>query len=539
MLALAVLSFGCGDDASETRSADPAATVSGGTAIVGVSAGATTLLPPLAAAALDFELGGALFLALNHAEWRDGRLEYLAAHPLALARSWTFGSDGASLVYALDTSYHWSDGRPIRAADVVFTYELLSDPELALPLSSATEHLDSVVAVTDSTVAFHFDRPYPGMLFDTGVGIIPLHVYGDVPRVELRGLPLHRDKGEGSLVVSGPFRLESWQPNDRIVLSRNSAGEVQSSLDRVVIRVLPEETTRLAELRGGGLDLAQVSSYRAATELETTDGIRVERIPQRGYDYIAWNPGAHPAFADAQVRRAFSLAIDRKEIIAALDMGEYAEPAHGPYGSLFARLAPPPPDEPGFNPAEARRTLENAGWRDEDGDGVREKGDVRLEFELATTAGNARRESAVQIIQSQLAAVGARAELRLEDFSALLGRVIDRQYESALLGWQVSLDPDISVFWGDPGSPFNVVGYADETARALIDSAQAQSSSDAAAPYWRRAAERIAADHPYAFLWFFDLPVAIGPRLRGVDVSVTGFAGSIYRWWIPRQAQIP
>jgi peptide/nickel transport system substrate-binding protein len=528
----AIFAAACGESTDPTPQSGSEQAESGGTAVVGVSSGATTLLPPLAAAALDFELGGNLFLALNFAVWESGHLEYPAPHPLALAKSWALESRDASLTYVLDPSHRWSDGEPVRAADVVYTYDLLADTALALPLSSTTERLDSVVAVNDSTVTFYFDREYPGMLFDTGIGIIPEHIYGAVPRELMRGMP-ETEGVDGPLVVSGPFGLTEWQPTDRIVLERNAASPIQPHLDRIVIRVLPDETARTAELRSGELDVAQIGSFRAAYRLSQVPEIEILRIEQRGFDYIAWNPEGHPAFADVRVRKALSLALDRSSMIAALDMSAYAEPAFGPYGSLFPPLVTPPPDEPAFDPERAAALLEEAGWTDLDGDGVREKDGGSLSFLLSTTAGSDRREGAVQIIQSQLAEVGVRAEVQVEEFRSLLGRAMAGDYEAALLGWQIGLDPDISMFWRDAESPFNLVGFSSEDVSALIDSARTHATAQSAAPLWRQAGEAIASEYPYAWLWFFDLPLAVGPRVRDVRVPVTGFGTGMASWWIP------
>ena len=534
---LAIVLTACGESTDPSERL-PTSAETGGTAVVGVASGATTLLPPLAAAALDFELGGSLFLPLNMAEWGEGGLHYSGSHPLALAQSWTFGGDGASLTYRLDASRRWSDGRPITAGDVAFTYALLSDPELALPLSSTTEQIDSVVVVNDSTITFFFVRAYPGMLFDTGVGIIPEHVYGGVPRAEMRGMPAYREPA-ASLVVSGPFGLAEWLPAERIVLERNPTAAEQPYLDRVVIRVMPDETARRAELRAGGLDLAQLNSFRGVRRLAEDSGFQVLRIEQRGFDYIAWNPAAHPAFADVNVRRALSLALDRSTMIQALDLSDYAEPAFGPYGSLFPHLATSPPDEPAFDPDRASLLLEASGWVDSNGDGVRDRDGVTLAFTLSTTAGNDRREDAVQLIQSQLSQLGIQADVRLEEFRSLLGRAMQGDYEAALLGWQVGLDPDVSMFWRDVESPFNLVRFTDVGVDSLIDRAQRQATSDSAAPYWREAADRIAGAYPYAWLWFFDLPFVAGPRVRGVNVDVTGFGAGMASWWIPAEEQRP
>ena len=107
---------------------------------------------------------------------------------------------------------------------------------------------------------------------------------------------------------------------------------------------------------------------------------------------------------------------------------------------------------------------------------------------------------------------------------------------TALVGWAVGLDPDISMFWYDPDGPLNVVGYDNPSARAFMDSARAQPTARGAAPYWRRAGSQIAADYPYAFLWFFDQLVAVGPEIEGVEIGVTGLATSAHRWSISRDS---
>ncbi|MDX1578108.1 MAG: ABC transporter substrate-binding protein, partial [Gemmatimonadota bacterium] len=490
-------------------------------ASLGVPTGATTLLPPLAQAALDFDLGGALYLGLNYAEWREGALAYVPGHPLGLARSWEI--DGRRLTYRLETGRRWSDGRPVRAADVAFTFELLADTTLALPLSSVAGRIDSIGTPDDSTVVFHFDARYPGMLFDTGVGILPAHVFAGAPRPAMSGgMPLLDRLGPEGLPVSGPFALAEWRPGERIVLVRNPAASRPASLARLAVRVIPDETARAAELRAGSLDAAQINSFRVLRSL-AEDGFTTLGVPQRGYDYIAWNPLAHPAFRDRAVRRALSLAIDRRSLIDALDMSGFAEPAWGPYGSLFEALRAPPPHEPLHDPAEARSLLEAAGWTDADDDGIRERDGEPLSFELRVPAGNDRRADAAEIIQEQLARVGVRVTIASEEFNALLARLMGGDYEAALMGWQVALDPDISAFWNDPAHPLNVVAFADSAASEAIARALAAPSAGLAAGHWRAAGAAVAAAYPYAFLWYFDVPLALGPRLEGVEPGPTGW----------------
>ena len=520
-LVFALAAAGCGD-----RGPESPRTLLPSTAVVAVAAAATTILPPLAAVALDFELATAVYLGLNYGEWADGELVFTPDHPLGLARSWEI--DGSSLTYRLDPDRVWSDGTPITSADVAFTFELLQDAELALPLGSVAERIDSLVVVDDATVVFHFDGEYPGMLFDTGVGILPAHVFADVDRSLMTGgmpvSPVRRP-----LPSSGPFTVGHWDPADRIELERNTASAAAAGLDRVIVRVVPDETTRLAELRAGSADAAQLNSFRSLRQAED-GGLRVGAIPQRGYDYIAWNPTAHPAFATVTGRRALSLAIDREAAIAALDMIGFAEAAWGPYGSLFSPLRSPPPAEPLLDRDEAARALDAAGWVDSDGDGIRDLDGRPLAFELAIPSGNDRREDAAELVRDAYARLGIEATVRPQEFNSLLSRMVAGEYEAALMGWQVGLAPDISMFWSDPGLPLNVVAYSSPETRASIESAQAEATAVAAAPHWRAAAARIAADYPYAFLWYFDVPFVTRPELEGVRVTPSGWGAHLWEW---------
>ena len=525
LLAAATMSVACeaGDSLPEPGPA------SGGTVVVGVAARPTSVLPPFATSAFDGELGPLLYMGLNFAEWGDGQMRYPKGHPLALARDWEI--EGPRLVYRLDTKRHWSDGRPVGARDVVFTYELLG--ELGeMPMSIAAARLDSVTARDDSTAVFHFGAPYPGMLYDTGVGILPEHVFGGLSPDEISAASRSTAQGEGSAVVSGPFTVGSWGPGDQVVLVPNERSGVQPRLDRLVFRVIPDPAARLTGFRAGELDLVQVESYREAGRLAAQGEAGLLRVRQRGYDYISWNPVAHPALANPVVRRALSLAIDREAILAALDMTDFAEKAYGPYGSIFGDLAPSAPSGGDFDPARARQLLVEEGWVVVEGESIRQRDGSELALELRVPAEHERRLDAAQLIQAQLAEVGVGIEIVAQEFNSLFARARARDYEAVFLGWQVGLDPDISFFWADPESPVNVAGYDNDEARTHFEAALAATTAEEAAPHWREAASVVASDYPYAFLWFFDFVWLKAGRLENVRMDPVGFLRNPHEWTV-------
>ncbi len=491
------------------------------------------LLPALETSALDGEINSQLYLSLNSASWENGHLEY-AIDDLALAERWEFTGDSIVLRYFLREDAVWSDGHPIDAADVVFTFELIRKPEIGSVYIDAWANLDSVVAVGSHQVAFFFSRRYPGMLFDTGIGIMPEHVFEEAA-VDQATLAAHASLVDpaDNLVVSGPYRVAEWQRGERLVLVANPlAFTTRPATDTVVFRVLPEPLTRIIEVENGFADVTGPLATDEIERLAALPYLRIETVTDRFYDYIAWNGEAFEPFDDPDVRAALSLAIDRAEILDGLGIGAFARPAAGPYPQVFGDVVDPDLVPDPYLPDSARALLAAKGWDDSDGDGVLDRNGQTFRFTLLTQAGNQRRESAAEIIQAAYADLGVAMQIRLVDFNTLLGLMFEgRDFEAVLMGWQVALQPDyvVGFFW-PADHPFNITGYASVDLDTVIPAAQAAATARDAAPYWRRAARIIARDRPYAFLWFFDDAIAVNERVTDTRIDTYGFYQNLYQW---------
>jgi peptide/nickel transport system substrate-binding protein len=546
LLAAALLALAaCGGDRAPERTA-PQKTAApggaperGGTAVVVELGDMIAPMPLVAPTAFDGDLVDVMYMALTRAAWRDGRVVYLTSHdsPMALAYHWEYvGADSAAIRYRMRQGLRWSDGAPITARDVAWTYRMLADTQVASPRLEDVAQIDSVVAENDHAVTFHFKRRYPEMLFASGMAIAPRHVYEAAGAGGIQGHASLTDPARG-LVVSGPFKIGAWQRGAAITLVPNPAFTPRPHLDRVVIRIIPEATTRLVELRNGTAQFVRGIAYDAVPQVRQAGGWRLEREKARFWEYLGYNPSAHPAFADPQVRRALGMALDVPGIIRALGMEEFTTPAAGPYSPIFRDLYDPRRMRPlAFDSAGAARLLDERGWRDADGDGVREKDGKPLRFTLLTNAGNARRNDVTQIVQQQWKRVGVDARLRQMETTTFLSSVQDRKFEAALGSWQVALSPDITGAFR-AGGPHNVVSYDSPEATRMMDQALAQPTPETANPLWRAAAERIVQDQPYTWLYFYDQLTAVSDRLRGVRVDTYGAYQNLWEWWIPRAAQ--
>lgn len=530
----------CGDNESRpggSTTADDAPPERGGTAIVVEGADMTLPLAILAQGTLDGNLGGdVMFMELVRGDWDDGRLVFRTAdeNPMAIARSYEYvGADSASLRFHMRSNLRWSDGEPITADDVVFTYSILGDPGLASPLQHYVEFLESVEAENDSTVVFHFERRYPEMLTHTAVPLIPEHVFGGTAPGEIRNHPSLQNPA-GNLPVSGPYMIGGWERGQRIVLVRNPHFEPAGYLDQIVFRIIPDPMTRIVELQTGNVDfvggitLDQIPLLRAQAP-----HVRFELEEKRFYDYIGYNGSAFEPFADAEIRRALGLALDVPGIIAALEMEEFATPAGGPYAPIFRDLYDPQGQAPlPYDTVEARRILESKGWRDTNGDGILDRNGQPFRFTLLTNSGNQRRADVSQIAQQQWRRLGIDAQIQVREFNSLQQNLTTGDFQAILAGWSVGLSPDLSSLWM-PESPFNYTRYNSPEVVALIDQALRQPSEEAAVPIWRQAATRIVQDRPYTWLYYMDSVDGLNNRLRGAEVDTYGPYQNTWEWWIP------
>lgn len=544
-LALAALLGACGggDGAGQARTADeiPEEAERGGTVVFAELSDMSKPNPLVMESSLDGDLSDIMYMTLLRGAWRDGRLVYLTAEesPMAMAWHWELtGPDSASLRYYMRSDLKWSDGEPITAEDVIFTYDLLDDERVASSYQEYAEHIDSVTAENDSTVVFHFDRRYPEMRFHSGLGIIPEHVYNGADPSQLRTHPRLVDPDSGSLVVSGAYMVGSWNKGERLTLVPNPHFEPAPNLDRIVIRVIPEATTRLIALQRGEVDFMRPIPFDQVALLRQQDSdVRFETEDKRSYDYISYNPRTVEAFANPRVRRALGLAIDKQGIISALQMDEFAVPAGGPYSPIFADLYDPEQQAPlPHDPERAREILEAEGWVDTDGDGIREKDGRPLAFTLVTNTGNSRRADVSQIVQRQWREVGADVRLQTLETNTFFERLREKEFEAALAGWNVGLSPDLSGLWS-PDSPFNFVSYEDPETSRLIEQALSQPTEEAARPFWKAAAARIVQAQPYTWLYYFDQVDGVRERLRGIEVDTYGAYQNSWEWWIPRDRQ--
>ncbi|MEM9407123.1 MAG: ABC transporter substrate-binding protein [Acidobacteriota bacterium] len=232
-------------------------------------------------------------------------------------------------------------------------------------------------------------------------------------------------------------------------------------------------------------------------EAEAREDLQVLTHDQRQYTFISWNVGK-PLFEDPTVRNAMTLAIDRDAIIETLWLG-YANPGVTPVlSSTWAAhpdIAPLP-----YDPDQAGQLLDEAGWTDSDGDGVRDKDGVDFSFELATNTGNPQRWDTIQMVQAQLAKIGVQVKPARYDLPTINARTQAHDFDAAVIGLLIDTTLDNTVtLKGD--ATYNFGQYADAEMDQLLDEYAAALDKGAAIEKIHRIQEIFHRDQPMSVLW--------------------------------------
>lgn len=310
--------------------------------------------------------------------------------------------DGTVFTLKLRDGLLWSDGDPLDSADFVFTWEMFM-AESNTPLSRAPyDRIASVEAPDPLTVVVNFDAPYAPWLrlFSR---VLPQHILG--PVFDSEGTLDGADFNRNPSVASGPYMVDEWNFGNfiRFVPNPNYARGV-AKIDTVVVTFIPDDQAYVASLLAGDSELG---TFVAASEVASLEAAGLDvRLIASGYNegwFLNTDPErAHPAMQDVNVRKAIGLGFDRFTVVADLLDNVFPVTTSWWENTPYANpdLEPIP-----YDPAEANRLLDAAGWVDSNGNGIRDKDGVELELRFIATTRQIRRDIQA-VAQQQLAEIG-------------------------------------------------------------------------------------------------------------------------------------
>lgn len=512
----ALVLSGCGGERGEARR--------GGTLVVGEISPYEALNPMRTSDAHARDIYSLLFLSLL-----DENDDFMTFRP-RLAESWEFSPDRLELTFRLRGDVVWSDGEPCTAHDVAATFIAQVDTALVWSGRHLKEHITGVRALDDRTVVYRFDHAYPYQLMDAVDGpILPRHWLEGRTAAEIRGASIEE------IPVNGPFRIGEWMRGQSLTLLPNDRyyEEGKPYLERVVFKIVPDQVNLLTQLRSGEIDCMEAPPPMEVEPLTTGGyGLRVFNFPARAYGYIGWNNVRAP-FDSPRVRRALTMAIDRKLIIDNLYYG-LAEECTSPFIRQFwaynDSIEPFPHD-----PEAAKRILAEEGFADSDGDGWLDRGGERFEFELMTNQGNQIRADIQVMVQEQLRKIGVKVDPLILEWTVMLERYKACDFDAVVNAWRVGTKVDLAPIWSCEArreGGYNRVGYCNETVDSLNAAATAMLDFDEARPLFFEAQELIYRDQPYTFLYYTPGLLALRDRFRGARPDAISMYRNLHEWYV-------
>ena len=466
--------------------------------------------------------------------------------------SWTISEDGLVYTFTIDASATWSDGTPITSGDVKFALDASQAPEVGSFMAGLLNY-EAINIIDDKTFEIVLPAVDCTFLSNLGWGIMPAHKFAaDFSDFNTASINTAPD------IAGGPFIFDEHAPDEFIRLRANPSywkGEPQ--IDNLVFQIIPDSEVAFQALMSGEVDIfptlladqdpaaasnpnLTVFRFPANHVSFTTFNLADPTNPQPAYDADG-NPvdqGSHPIFGDVAVRRAYVMGYDHDAVL--MLAGEGAARTIGPVPPVvswaYANALSPLP----YDPEGAAAILEEAGWVDSDGDGVREKDGVPLAFQLDYPAGDTLIDSVALIIQDQLGQIGFRVTLNGAEWQSLVGaRLLAQTYDAFYLGiGAASAEPDfnpnlmLNSRQDIPGGGLNLASYVNP---AMDESLAAARSVPGCAPVDRAplyedVQELVLEDVPYDFTYSIGARWAYNNRIQNMVLGPWSLYGNIEDW---------
>ncbi len=527
------LSQACGrsEHARESRG-DESGPAYGDTLVEASIGDISGLIPNITSDQSSHEIGGFIYSTLMRTD-KELRPEG------ELAERWEVSKDELTITFHLRKGAKWHDGEEVTAGDVDFTYRYMIDPKTPTAYAEDFRQVKRGEVVDPYTFRVTYEKPYAPGLLSWGIWILPRHILEPAWKA---GVDLRTTRQNRFPVGSGPYRFGEWKTGEKIVLTANpDYFEGRPYINRVVYRIIPDQSTIFLELKAQNIDQAGLSplQYRRQTEYPAFQkAFHRYRYVSNSYGYLAFNL-RDPRFQDKRVRHAMAHAINKQEIIDGVLLG-LGRPAVGPYKPGTWWYTDDVKDFP-FDPERAKALLNEAGWKNTTSEGILEKDGKPFSFTIRTNQGNLVRQQTAEIVQRRLRAVGIDARIHVVEWAAFINTFIRKKdFEALILGWGLGLDPDQYLIWhsSQTGSEqLNHISYRNPKVDELLEAGRRTFNQEKRKAIYTELQRVLAEDQPLIFLYVPDALPVVAARVHGIEPAPAGITYNFVKWYVPSPLQ--
>ncbi len=431
-----------------------------------------------------------------------------------LAESWDFDAETCTYTFHLRENVRWHDGEPFSAGDVKFTIEAIMDPENGSENAPNYEDVEEITVIDDQTISFKLSAPNVAFLDYMTMAILPEHL--------LAGEDMQTSDFFRSPVGTGPYKLESWDEGQAIVLVKNDDYYLGTpNIDRIIFKIVPDDNAKALQMQSGELDLALLTP-RDAQLFDGVEGYNCYEMQTSDYRGIMFN-FANPYWTENRdLIPAICYGIDREAIINAVLLGR-GIPAYGPLQRNVYNNEDV--EHYDYNPEKARSVLENAGCTLGD-DGFYYRNGEKIGFVISVGAGDQVRADIAQAAAQQLRQIGI-------DCSVEIPTVVDWGGQMAyLIGWGSPFDADdhtYKVFGTGKGA--NYSSYSNPLVDQYLTEARQSDDPQVRTEAYARFQEELAKDPAFAFICYVDADYVAKSSIHGISPdTVMGHHGVGIFW---------
>lgn len=482
--------------------------------------------------------------------------------------------DHLTYTFTLKQGITFSDGKPLTANDVVFSFKAIANPLIAdaAALRNYYESVKDVVATSPSTVVITMTQPYFLAEYFLGtLWIMPKHVldpkgltdkYTFAETKSIDAAQANASMKEfaewyGSEDVrrdpklnvgSGPYMYEEWKTGESVTLRRNDTFWAKGKdawnpayADKLVYKVINDRNSAVVALKNAEIDFMEyVPPTKYTEEIDTVATPHLRKYPfqTQAYSYIGFNM-SRPILSDVSVRKAIALCVDRDALIKQLVRG-LATTVNSPiyqdrpeYDKSLPNIA--------YDPTAAKALLAQAGWADANGDGVLDKAlngkNTPLTLTMLINAGNELREALAVNLSEELRKIGIKMDIRKLEWSVFQENQKARQFDMYIGGWiNDPIPSDPYQIWHSSQAKnrgSNYVSFMNPRVDQLLEMNRVEFDEQKRTAYMKEFQQIIAREQPYVFLWSPLYPAVYNRRLQNVKFSSVRPGYNPPQWWVP------
>ncbi|MBX7045727.1 MAG: hypothetical protein K1X86_07795 [Ignavibacteria bacterium] len=486
--------------------------------------------------------------------------------------------DHLSYTFELKDNVKFSDGHPLTGDDIIFTMKTIKVP--FIDAQSLRNYFDDVknVELVDGNkykVKFTMSKPYFRAIYSLGdMRITPKHIldpknetdkftwellseaqknpdakkYAEMQKYAdfFNSQEVARDPKY--VVGSGPYKLEKWVTGQAITITRNEnywdKGKIPNYANKIVFKIIQDQNAAVVAAKNKEVDymfvIRPADFYQNVTNPEQFN-IKKAIVLEPTYVYIAWN-NERPFFKDKKVRWALSYAIDRQSIIdKILFSGAVPIQSHVFYKSKFLNSNLKQID---YNLDKAKQLLDEAGWKDTDGDGIRDKmiDGKKVDFKFTfMNNNNPKRKAVMLIIIESLKQLGISADLQEYEWSVFLDKTKKHDFDACYASWQLNVTPeDPYQIWHSSqaeGEGSNHISYKNPAADKLLEENRITFDDNKRKEILDKWQEIVYDDQPVTFMWSETSRYFYSDRFKNTRWYSYPSSGLLNEWWTPKNMQ--